>query len=158
MEKKKLPPHRPSIFTDALANTICARLSEGESLRHICKDDAMPCLSTVMYWLFDEDKKSFLEHYERAREIQAEMLAEELLEIADDSTNDYMTRLTSEGDGVEVVNPENIQRSRLRVDTRKWVASKLRPKKYGDKLDLTTDNKALPSPIINVNRNENGTA
>lgn len=105
-----------------------------------------------MYWLLDEDKKVFLEQYETARAIQADLMAEELIEIADDGTNDYMEKLLQSGETIEVVNTEHIQRSRLRVDTRKWVASKLKPKKYGEKLDLTSDNKALPTPIINVQR------
>lgn len=143
---------RPTTFTAKLGQEICSRLAEGESLRSICRDEKMPAISTVMYWLLDEDKKVFLEQYETARAIQADLMAEELIEIADDGTNDYMEKLLQSGETIEVVNTEHIQRSRLRVDTRKWVASKLKPKKYGEKLDLTSDNKALPTPIINVQR------
>ena len=66
--------------------------------------------------------------YTRAREVQAEIMAEEIIAIADDSAGD----ITIDEDGREIVNHEAIQRSRLRVDARKWVAAKLLPRKYGD--------------------------
>lgn len=75
-------------------------------------------------------------------------MAEEILDIADDATNDWMADNYDEGKtpGYEL-NGENIQRSKLRVDTRKWLMAKMKPKRYGDKLDVTTDGKALPAPI-----------
>jgi hypothetical protein len=77
--------------------------------------------------------REFVQQYARARELQADYHIDEIVEIADDSTNDYMQDKDSAG---YKLNGEHIQRARLRVDTRKWVASKLAPKKYGDKLDL----------------------
>ena len=90
----------------------------------------MPDRSTVFRWL--AEKKEFYDQYARAREVQAEILADEIVEIADDSTNDFMEVQRGKG-VVTVCDQENINRSRLRVDSRKWVASKLLPKKYGDK-------------------------
>lgn len=139
---------RPSVFTPELSQKICARLAEGESLRSICRGYDMPAISTVMYWLLDEDKKDFLEQYKVARDIQADLMVEEMLEIADDGTNDYIEKYRQDGEIFTVVNAEHIQRSRLRVDTRKWTASKLKPKKYGDKLDLTSLNEKLPTPLL----------
>ena len=95
----------------------------------------MPAMSTVIGWLFDGKHEEFEQQYARAREVQAEVLADELTDIADDAAGDF----TKDKDGKTTVDHENIQRSRLRVDTRKWVASKLLPKRYGDKMQHTGD-------------------
>ena len=118
---------RPSTFTQEVADLICERLADGESLRAICLADDMPNRATVFRWLGAE--ATFRDQYARAREEQAETLLDEIVEIADDSAGD-----ASDVDGMNVLNSEHIQRSRLRVDARKWVVSKLAPKKYGDKL------------------------
>jgi hypothetical protein len=115
-------------YTPELAKEICSRISTGESLRSICAPDYMPAVSTVCLWNL-EDRNGFAEQYARARKAQAELLADELLDIADDGSNDFME--TKHG---PVVDQENINRSRLRVDTRKWYLSKVLPKIYGDKL------------------------
>jgi len=131
---------RPSIFTKELADLICLRLSEGESLRGICREDEMPSVGTVCRWLATDTV--FREQYARAREAQADTLADEILEISDNATNDWMERQTPEGQGIGwQVNGEHIKRSRLRVDSRKWFAGKVAPKKYGEKaqLDLGSD-------------------
>ena len=126
-------PGRPTRYTAKVAADICVRLAEGESLRAICKDDAMPALRTVMGWLFDSEHGEFSQQYASAREAQAEGWADEIVSIADDATGDVNT----DDGGKKTVDHENIQRSRLRVDARKWVASKLLPKRYGDKLQHT---------------------
>lgn len=118
---------RPSSFTQETADAICQRLTEGESLRAICLSDDMPAASTVFKWL--SERQAFSEQYARAREAQADHLAEEILQIADDGTND-----TYQTDNGEAVNHDVIARSRLRVDARKWLAGKMAPKKYGDKV------------------------
>ena len=138
--KKKPAPKRPkkgrpSLYTDKLAAKICQRLAEGESLRAICADKAMPAISTVMGWLFDGNHDGFSEQYARAREAQAEIRADEIVDIADDASGDF----TADKDGKLAANNEHIQRSRLRVDARKWIAAKLLPKRYGDKLQHTGD-------------------
>ena len=129
---KKTKTGRPSLYTEALAAEICRRLAEGETLRAICRDTAMPDKATVLRWLADKKKADFREQYVYAREMQADALFDEALEIADDASGDWST----DKDGKKVLDHENIQRSRLRVDTRKWAAGKMAPKKYGDKLDL----------------------
>jgi hypothetical protein len=121
---------RPSLFTAELAAAICERISLGESLRSICRDEKMPAKSTVFEWLSQD--AAFADQYARARESSADVLAEEILEIADDATNDWMERNAEDNAGW-VANGEHIQRSRLRVDTRKWIAAKLKPKKYGER-------------------------
>lgn len=120
---------RPSSFTQGVADMLCERLAEGESLRAICADDGMPRRATVFRWLAVNEM--FRDQYAWAKEAQAETYADEIVAIADDRQGDYIER-----DGNVVYNAEHVNRSRLRVDARKWVASKLKPKKYGDRLDV----------------------
>ena len=123
---------RPTDYTEQLGSEICARLAEGESMRKIAKDDAMPSMVTLFTWLRVHDE--FLKQYETAKEECADMYAEEIIEIADDSDKDYIDVTDENGaTGATRLNTEHVQRSRLRVDARKWVAAKLKPKKYGDK-------------------------
>lgn len=124
-----MPIGRPSSFTQEIADKICNRLANGESVRRITDDTDMPAQSTVYDWLAREP--SFAEQYARAREKQADAIFNECLDIADDARNDWM-----EKNGGQVPDNEAVQRSRLRIDTRKWMAGKLRPKVYGEKLDL----------------------
>ena len=120
---------RPSKYTQRLVDTICDRIGKGESLVSICKSVGMPTRSMVFRWL--EKTPEFRDRYARAREIQAETLVDEIVSIADDSGND----VEIDRDGKEITNHEVVARARLRVDARKWVASKLRPKVYGDKIE-----------------------
>lgn len=147
---------RPTIFTEKLGQSICERIANGESLRDIVKDENMPSSSTVFRWLLDEEKKEFWEQYEKARNIQAELMFEELLEIADDGQNDWMEKEYKDGSSYITMNPEHFGRSRLRVDTRKWYLSKVLPKKFGEKMDLTTGGKPLPLFDYVSNRKNNG--
>lgn len=128
---------RPSIFTQEIADIICDRISTSNaSLRTICSEEGMPGVTTVLRWV--RENESFRQQYARAKEQQADFLAEEMMEIADDSSKDIL----KDSEGNEYENKEFVNRSRLRVDTRKWIASKLKPKKYGDslKLDQTVTN------------------
>lgn len=122
---------RPSDFTQETADIICGRIMSGESVRSICSDADMPDQRTVYRWLASNEM--FRQQYAHAREIQADTLFDDVLEIADDARNDWMERRGEEDAGWSV-NGEHIQRSRLRVDARKWMAAKLAPKKYGDKV------------------------
>jgi hypothetical protein len=123
---------RPSEYTQETADRICSQLAEGISLRTVCKAEDMPDKTTVFKWL--RTYPEFLNQYTRAKDESADALVEESLDIADDASNDWMARNDPENAGW-VVNGEHIQRSRLRIETRKWMASKLKPKKYGDKLE-----------------------
>lgn len=129
-------PGRPSIFTQTLADEICGRLSEGESLRSISRDPEMPATSTMMEWALK--RPEFSEQYARARKMGCDYLADEIIDIADDSTNDFVDRVTRDGTRVRVFNRENFERSRLRVDVRKWALARMLPKKYGDRYSLRT--------------------
>lgn len=119
---------RPSEYSVEVATAICDRLSVGESLRSICDDEAMPGRSTVFRWL--ANIREFQDQYARAREAQADYWAEQIIEISDDGQNDTYT----DGEGNERTNQDVIARSRLRVDTRKWLMARMAPKKYGDKV------------------------
>lgn len=145
---------RPTKFTAELGQNICKRIADGESLRNVCQDEKMPNRSSVHLWIIagkahdaTPELKAFSDQYELAIDVRAENMFDEMEEIADNGTNDYIKRINNDGSEYEVVNTENIQRSRLRVDTRKWKLSKMLPKKFGDKLDVTSDGKALPTPI-----------
>ncbi len=124
---------RPTDYTEELARRICSELATGRSLRDVCRDDDMPAESTVRLWVI-EDRSGFSAQYTRAREIGYHAMADETLEIADDGTNDWTARQNADGESALVVNSDHIQRSRLRVDTRKWMLSKVLPKIYGDKV------------------------
>lgn len=119
---------RPTGYNKEIANTICKRLSNGESLASICRDAKMPARSTVHYWLIDHQE--FLDKYEVAREIQADVYADEMENIA--------------------IEEKDVQRARLRIDTRKWIASKLKPKRYGDKLDMTTQGEKIQPLMVKI--------
>ena len=137
VHSKKHPGGRPTKYSRDLALKICQLTAEGNSLIKICSEEGMPGYSTVLAWKVSEnpDFKEFQELYAKAKQDQADTLAEEILDIADDTSNDYKT-IVKDGREVEVVDHEHIQRSRLRVDTRKWIAAKLKPKSYGEKVDL----------------------
>lgn len=120
---------RPSDYNQAIADAICERLADGESLRKICREDeSMPGIATVFRWL--NVHSDFQEQYTRAREEQAETLADEIVGIADDGLNDTYI----DENGMRRTDTDVIARSKLRVEARKWVASKLKPKRYGDKI------------------------
>ena len=125
---------RPSTYSTEIAVKICERIASGESLARITLDEDMPGQRTVYTWL--ATRPDFQQQYARAREAQMDAMAQEITEIADDARNDYMERVTADGEVERVLDAENIQRSKLRIDTRKWIMSKLAPKKYGDKLGL----------------------
>ncbi len=110
---------RPTNYNLKTAEAICEQLAAGASLVAICKQAGMPSYSTAMAWLRTHDE--FLQMYRLAREDQADVLADEIIEIADE----------------KVETSEAVQRNRLRVDARKWAASKLKPRRYGDRVAHT---------------------
>lgn len=135
--------HGGCTFTREVADEILRRLAEGETLRAICRTEGMPPESTVRLWAID-DRDGFAAQYARAREVGYHSMADELLEVADDGRNDWMERNGEDSEGW-TANGEHLGRSRLRVDTRKWLLSKALPKIYGDKIDMNHSGQvALP--------------
>lgn len=121
---------RTTEYSPELGDRICARIAGGESVKKICQDKSMPCKTAVFSWM--RRYPEFLEQYERAKAEQADAFAEDILDIADDVSQDWIEDANHpEG---RKYNHEAVQRSRLRVDTRKWLASKFKPKRYGDKV------------------------
>lgn len=124
---------RPTDYTPELANKICEAVATSTlGLSKICaQNPEFPTRDTIYQWRYRY--KDFSDNYANAKRTQAELLAEEIAEIADDSSNDYY----ADENGNQRFNAEHYQRSRLRVDTRKWIACKLLPKVYGDKTEST---------------------
>lgn len=121
---------RPTVFSKELADTICAALAECGNLREVCRAEGMPSESAVRRWAL-EDVEGFSAQYSRAREIGYLCMADETLDIADDSSGD--TKKDPET-GSTSMDSEFVARSRLKVDTRKWLLSKVLPKIFGDKV------------------------
>ena len=139
MTTEKNKGGRPSKYSKELALEFCHRLAEGRSLRKICSDADMPDAKTIRTWLGDEDKEWFLLQYKRAREEQAETYADEMDDLANNPNVD-------------------VARAKLIIDTRKWVASKLKPKKYGDKVDVNANvSGELKINVVNFGESKDGT-
>jgi hypothetical protein len=119
----------PYKWTEAIEDELLKRVAKGEAVRNICNDEWMPSAPTL-YKRMDADE-AFAKRYARAKERHADALFEECLAIADSQEGDVIIV-----DGVEQRNYDLVQRARLRIDTRKWMAGKLRPKVYGDKTDV----------------------
>ena len=127
---------RPSIYTEAMALEVCNHIASGISLRSIEQMPGMPSRASVLKWVL-EDRQGFASIYARARELQLECEADEIVDIADDGSNDFTQRAQSNGDTIEVFNREAVERSKLRVSTRQWRLARLMQGKYGDKIEQT---------------------
>lgn len=128
VSKKKAKQGAPTLYTEKLAEKICEKLANTEwGVHRVAKEFGITATS-IFKWL--NNYPEFADKYARAREMQAEFMAQSILDIADDSRSD--TIITKKGD---IPNTEWINRSKLRVDSRKWLMSKLAPRKYGDKVE-----------------------
>ena len=105
---------RPSTYSDEIAERICIRLAAGESLLKICEEDGIPTRATIYDWL--AKYPNFADKYAHARNVGLDDMADDVIRLADDDEKD-------------------VQRLRLRVDTRKWYLSKLAPKRYGERIE-----------------------
>jgi hypothetical protein len=122
---------RPPIYSEQIANELLQRIASGESLNKISKDKGMPSHTVVYEWL--AQKPDFAEKYARAREDQAETLADEIQAIADEEPPTVPTKFG------EQIDTGWLMWQKQRVDARKWTASKLKPRKYGDRLTHAGD-------------------
>jgi len=119
----------------------------GRSLRSVLRDSGMPNRDTVYQWIIEDKKKS--DQYARAADIRADEIFDEMMNISDETDSDVITL----DDGRKVVNNNVISRDRLRIDTRKWILSKMNPKKYGEKLDFSSnDGSMTPRPLTKEER------
>lgn len=140
-----------SQYTDEMAALICDRIADGESLKSICNDEEMPARSTVFKWLAENTR--FSDMYARARDEQADAIFDEILTIADTPQIGEKRKVKDDG-GIEISTGDMIEHRRLQIDARKWMAAKLKPKKYGEKLELEHGGQIALTPTINFNGNK----
>lgn len=142
---------RKTKYNERKAVAICELIATtSRGMKSICEELGIP-VRTALDWLAGNTE--FSQRYARAKELQADMMAEEIIEIADDGTNDYMTIVKGDVE-YNVENKEVTNRSRLRVDARKWVAAKLKPKKYGDKVDVTSGGEKIGQDLSKLSIEE----
>lgn len=122
---------RPSDYTQEKADAICEHIASGKSLLSWCNTEGNASYPAVMRWI--EANESFRNNYARAREVQADYLAAEIVQIADTPQIGVKTKTNEKGE-VETTEGDMIEHRRLQVDARKWYAAKVAPKKYGEKL------------------------
>jgi len=167
---KSNPVGRPTIYTPELAATLCSQLALGRSLRSVCKDEGMPDISIIFDWFHKFPE--FTEQYARAKEESADAMAEEILDIANNPELGEIVTVKSgdddkeESGSTETKTIDMLGHRKLKIETRKWLMSKMKPKKYGDKLDLTSGDKPLApaattaeivatvQEIINLSKND----
>lgn len=131
--KDKAASGRPTMYSDDLAKEIFKKISLGRSVHKICQEDGMPSRQTFYRWLGEYD--DFSDNYRKALELRQDYHFDEMLEIAD----------LVEEDNVK------IQKAKLMIDTRKWVLSRMNPKKYGDKAGETETIDDNPTPVsVNI--------
>lgn len=148
VNRKEDVPYNPE-----LADYICERVASGSSLRRACVGDDMPEPSTFNKWC--NNNQALATQYALACMAKAQVWADELVDISDDSTNDYMEIEDDKGHTKRVFDGENMRRTALRVDTRKWYLSKIMPKQFGDAQMLKladAEGRVLPSvaPTLNI--------
>lgn len=125
---------RPTKYEPKVAEAICEMMIAGEGLVKICARPGMPGRSTVHRWL--NEHQEFRDTYARARELQADFYAEECIQIADDDSQDILD-IGETGDKRMITNSAAVARARERINARKWAASQMAPKKWGQQLTQT---------------------
>jgi hypothetical protein len=138
------PTAAQSTFTEEIFGAICERMAEGEGLREICRDPEMPSRSTFLRWVENDTGRQA--KYQKAREALMDFYAEEIRTIAWDDSNDTIKR---EGKP-DLCNHEWIARSRLKVDTLKFLMAKLHPRRYGEKLPETAEQKSHEAALLEL--------
>lgn len=128
--KKPNPVGRPLEYNQNIADKICDLVSFGKSLRYVSRQDDMPDLVTIYRWL--QRFPEFSKQYDKAKSEQIDTLADEMIDISDDISSDTIVN----ENGKDVVNNTAVNRSRLMVDTRKWIAERMKPKKYGVRQEI----------------------
>lgn len=148
MNKKRAAPGRPTKYTNKLGDEICSRIAEGQSLRTVCSDNKMPDKSTVFRWLRLPSMSAFRDQYARAKKEAADAMAEELLDIADDALKEvekhaYEPKLSG----------AIVQAHKLKADNLKWTMARQQPKKYGERINIATEDDS-PDPFDGLETDE----
>lgn len=133
-KKKYVHPGQPTTYSLEIATKICGLIADGLPLRTITRMEDMPTSSTVYLWLATHEE--FSDMYTRAREDQADALADEIIAISEEKP---MLRIVTDSETIEKLDPTGVSHNRNRIDARKWVAAKLKPRKYGDRQILAGD-------------------
>jgi len=139
-------PNRNHRITPEVFQVILRSIEAGKTLKNICRELAtgenadLPLMSFTLtpaeICIYVNDTAGARKAYASARQFGHDAMAEEILDIADDGRNDYYEKLKRNGELVVLCDHENVNRSRLRVDSRKWLLSKLNPEKYGERSSL----------------------
>ncbi len=141
-DANKLPPKKTSVsikYNQDVADLICKCIATSTlSVRKLTKKEGIPSSETIYTWL--NENEAFARQYARAKLAQAELLIDEIIEISDDDSRDLI-----DGEFGLKPNTAAIQRDKLKADNRKWIASKLLPKKYGNNLTFEKDSEASDS-------------
>lgn len=142
---------RPTDYTQEKSDRICLSITEGKSLREICRRRDMPALTTVCAWL--NRHPEFDAAYRIATEHRAILHADELLKIADDRSGDFIVKTRDDGSTYEVLDREHIERSKVRIATRQWLIERMAPKRYGAR--ITTEHTGKDGAAIEMNVSDN---
>jgi transposase-like protein len=126
----------PLPYSAELADRVLGELMQGRTLIAVCDDPGMPCIGAVMLWV-RRDRDGFAARYREAREIGGQIMVDQLVEIGDDSRRDHIRRRNQSGETEVVVDHENIRRSELRCENRRWIMTRAMPRVYGDRLEVT---------------------
>jgi hypothetical protein len=122
-------------WTPELEELILGGLMSGRMLTEICREPDMPSVMSVHNWR-TQDRGGFAARYRQAREIGCETIADEMVDIADDRSQDWLVRTNKDGTREAFLDPDRISRARMRFDARRWRLSKIMPRTYGDRIDL----------------------
>lgn len=123
---------RQSSYTRDRADAVIRGIESGSSLRHVAADTGVP-MPTICRWVSDS-VDGFAERYAQAKAIACDLMAEDTIAIADDSSQDWETRFNRKGEEYQALNREHVERSKARIHARHWYLSRLAPKKYGDRV------------------------
>jgi hypothetical protein len=145
-QRSRPPKGGPLIYSPAVAERICDQLRTGRTLADICDDEGMPSDSAVLHWT-KVDRDGFRARYRQAREIGYMAMADEIIAIADDASNDWMARRERapgpDGEGERrLPERESVERSRLRITARCWLLSRMLPRLFGDRLGIEATHEA----------------
>src|ERR1700739_2914151 len=121
VESKEIRTGRPTTFTEELVEEFLALVEDGIPYTNVCKMPGMPRVSTI--WNWKSAHPEFAAKLSRAMAIGCHVLVGDNFTIADDSSNDYMEKTNRDGTTYEAFNSENVRRSALRIETRKWYLS-----------------------------------
>jgi hypothetical protein len=145
-----MPGGRPSTYSTETAEKICERIAtSNRGVQRICAEDSdLPSMTTVMKWLHKFPE--FDAMYARAKALQMEFMEAEIIDISDEPAGDAYIDYDKDQNPVAKIDGRAVQRSRLMVDTRKWLMAKLNARRYGDKVDVTSGGEKLPTPAAPV--------